>query len=242
MKGIIVAAFLLFSFTMHAQQKQDSVQVFNAGINGNNTDNLLKRLDRDVLSRDPDLVILMVGTNDMMHPNKSLSIQQYESNYQQLIDRIHKKAHLILMTIPPIYTPYVIKRKPQFNGDEKALQSRMDSANQVICHLAEKNHLPLIDMHHILLACGGANTEKDGLFQNESNFGIADGVHPVAAGCMVIAAAVYQTILGYKPKSKIIVCFGDSITKGYRLKGEGTTEGDTYPAVLKRMLNGEAEN
>ena len=237
-----MAAFLLISLTMHAQQKQDSVQVYNAGINGNTTANLLKRVERDVLSRNPDLVILMVGTNDMMHPNKSVSIQEYETNYQQLIDRIREKAHLILMTIPPIYTPYVIKRKPQFNGDEKALQSRFDSANKVICHLAAKNHLPLIDMHHILLASGGANTDKDGLFQNEANFGIEDGVHPVAAGYKVMAAAVYQTILGYKPKSKTIVCFGDSITKGYRLKGEGRTEGEPYPAVLKRMLNSGDEN
>ena len=142
MKRVIVAAFLLISLTMHAQQKQDSVKVYNAGINGNTTANLLKRVERDVLSRNPDLVILMVGTNDMMHPNKSVSIQEYETNYQQLIDRIREKAHLILMTIPPIYTPYVIKRKPQFNGDEKALQARIDSANQVICHLAQKTTCP----------------------------------------------------------------------------------------------------
>jgi lysophospholipase L1-like esterase len=59
----------------------------------------------------------------------------------------------------------------------------------------------------------------------------------VAAGYKVMAAAIYQTILGFKPKSKTVICFGDSITKGYRLKGEGTTEGEPYPAVLKRMLN-----
>jgi lysophospholipase L1-like esterase len=237
MKRIISAAFLFFSVALQAQSKRDSVQVINAGINGNTTANLLKRIDRDVLSKGPDLVILMAGTNDMMHPDKSLSIQQYEANYQQLIDRIGKKAQLILLTIPPIYTPYVIKRKPQFRGDEKALQARIDSANEVIFALAKKNNCTLIDMNHILLACGGANTDRDGLFQNEANFGIADGVHPVAAGYKVMAAAVYQTILAYEPKAKTVVCFGDSITRGYRLEGEGSSQGDPYPAVLKRMLN-----
>ncbi|WP_066404709.1 SGNH/GDSL hydrolase family protein [Flavisolibacter tropicus] len=215
----------------------DSVRVYNAGVNGNSTTNLLTRLERDVLSKSPELVVLMVGTNDMLHTDKSLSMAQYEANYQKLISSIRKKSDLVLMTIPPIYAPYVIQRKPQFNGDEKAPQARVDSANQVIRRLAAKNKCTLIDLNAILTACGGANTDKNSLFQNEANFNIADGIHPTAAGYQVIATAVYQTIKGYKPGVHSVMCFGDSITNGYRITGQGTTEGDVYPAVLKRMLN-----
>jgi len=32
-------------------------------------------------------------------------------------------------------------------------------------------------------------------------------------------------------------CFGDSITFGYKMHGQGTTQGQPYPAVLNRLLN-----
>lgn len=229
--------FLFCSSVSWGRSFSDSVKVYNAGVNGHNTANLLARLDRDVLSKDPGLVVLMVGTNDMLHGEKSLTLEQYEKNYQQLITRIRKKADVVLMTIPPIYTPYVVQRKPHFNSDPKAPLARVDSANSVIRKLAAQNHCVLLDLNTILTACGGANTDRDGLFQNEANTGIADGVHPTANGYKVIAAAVYQTIRSQKPEVSSIVCFGDSITCGYRMKGQGKTEGDTYPAVLNRMLN-----
>lgn len=95
----------------------DSVKVYNAGVNENNTTNLLARLQKDVFSKKPELVILLVGTNDMLHTEKNVPIAQYEKNYQELITRISKEADIILMTIPPIYAPYVVQRKPQFRSD-----------------------------------------------------------------------------------------------------------------------------
>jgi lysophospholipase L1-like esterase len=240
MKRLATMLFLLsvfYSPLVRGGQFSDSVKVYNAGVNGNNTVNLLARIDRDVLKREPELVVLMAGTNDMLHTDKSLGLEQYEKNYQQLITLIQKKADLVLMTIPPVYAPYLVQRKPQFNGDLKAPQARVDSANQVIRMLAKKNNCKLVDLNTILTACGGANTDKDGLFQNDANMGIEDGVHPTANGYKVIAAAVYETIMDCKPSVKSVVCFGDSITKGYRMQGEGKTEGDSYPAVLNRMLN-----
>ena len=219
------------------QVASDSVRVVNAGVNGNNSANLLSRLDKDVLLKHPDLVVLMAGTNDMLHTNKSLSIPDFEKNYQELITRISNKADLVLLTIAPIHSPYVLRRKPQFNMDPGGPQARIDSANSVIRSLAAANHCILLDLNRILTACGGANTDKEGLFQNEVNSGIADGVHPNANGYKVIATAVYLTIIKEKPGSRTIVCFGDSITSGYRMEGQGTTRGDTYPAFLLKMLN-----
>ena len=33
-----------------------------------------------------------------------------------------------------------------------------------------------------------------------------------------------------------VVCFGDSLTFGSGVKGAGTTEGEAYPAVLRRLF------
>jgi len=219
-----------------ANPSNDSIPVFNAGINGNNVADLLARLDKDVLRRSPDLVILMIGTNDMLNTRNMLSISEYEKNYQALISRIEEKASLVLMTIPPVYSPYIVMRKPELKWNETRPQERVDSANAVIRLLAEKNKCMLIDLNKILTERGGSHPGKTSLFKNEANSGINDGVHPTADGYRVIAAAVYQRIHLLKPEAKRIVCFGDSITYGYEVEGGGSTEGQCYPALLKRML------
>jgi len=231
--------FLLLSLAQPAGAVSliDSVIVINAGRNGNSTKDLLLRVDKDVLAVKPQIVVMMIGTNDRFNSKKLISIDEYERNYQRLITKIKKQSVLILMTIPPVNDRYIILRKPELNLRGNGPNARVDSVNAVIKLLAEKNQCTLLDLNKILAGCGGAGTDKNDLFQNETNFGIADGVHPTAAGCRVIAAAVYQTVHMLKPEAKSVICFGDSITRGYRLEGEGSTEGQTYPAVLKKILN-----
>jgi lysophospholipase L1-like esterase len=215
----------------------DSAVVVNAGYNGNNTADLLSRVDKDVLQRSPDLVILMVGTNDMLNERNRLSLTAYKNNYQQLINTIKDRSALVLMTIPPVYSPYIIARQPKTMYSVKGPQSLVDSANKIIKQLAVKNKCLLIDLNQILTACGAAGPEKDNLFQNEANSGINDGVHPTVNGYRVIGTAVYQFVSALKPPRKTIVCFGDSITFGYKMNGQGTVNGDSYPAVLKKLLD-----
>lgn len=216
---------------------KDSVVVVNAGYNGNNTADLLSRVDKDVLQRSPDLVILMVGTNDMLNERNRLSLTAYKNNYQQLINIIKDRSALVLMTIPPVYSPYIIARQPKTMYSVKGPQSLVDSANKIIKQLAVKNKCHLIDLNQILTACGSAGPEKDNLFQNEANSGINDGVHPTVNGYRVIGTAVYQAVTGLKPPKKTIVCFGDSITFGYKMDGQGTVNGNSYPAILKKLLD-----
>ncbi len=44
---------------------QAKVEMINAGISGNTTENALARIDRDVIAHRPDLVTVMFGLNDM---------------------------------------------------------------------------------------------------------------------------------------------------------------------------------
>lgn len=214
----------------------NEIFITNAGINGNNTADLLLRLHSDVISQNPQLVLLMVGTNDMLSPDKRISLDLYKENYQKLIYEIKKHSELALMTIAPVNSDYILLRQDPRLYCEAGPQARVDSANTVIRQLALKSKCKLIDIYSVLQACGGSGNEKESLFQNELNSGTTDGVHPTVNGYRVIGAAVYQAVNIYYPKARNIVCFGDSITFGYQMKGQGTTEGDSYPAVLKRMM------
>lgn len=213
------------------------VIITNAGVNGHNTSDLLQRMGSDVLSAHPQLVVLMVGTNDMLSPEKRIPVELFEKNYQKLITEIKKHSELILMTSPPVNTDYIFLRQDRKRYDDSGPEGLVRSANNIIKRLAVENSCPVIDIYAILQACGGSGTDKNSLFQNEANTGNTDGVHPTANGYRVIATAVYQAIKLLFPEVWNIVCFGDSITFGYQMQGQGTTEGDSYPAVLKRMMD-----
>ncbi|MNY53777.1 GDSL-like Lipase/Acylhydrolase [compost metagenome] len=94
-------------------------------------------------------------------------------------------------------------------------------------------------MYSLFKAKGAPNREINSLILNQKNFGKEDGVHPTKQGYQLIAETVY----GYLKKNRLlkrgkkIICFGDSITYGAYMSGEGTSNGDTYPAFLSRLIN-----
>lgn len=227
---------LMVSMAVFAGGRKDSVTVINAGYNGNNTADLLQRLNKDVLSKNPQVVVLMIGTNDMLNLRNRLSVQEYRDNYQKLITLIKKKATLFMMTIPPANADYILMRQDPKNYSAAGPLARVDSANAVIKELAAKNKCHLIDLYNILQTFGGSTTDKESLFQNEANSNVTDGVHPTANGYKVIGTAVFEALSTLVPKATSIVCFGDSITFGYKMKGQGTVNGDSYPAVLNRLF------
>ena len=60
-EGVIGAAYV----DILREQLPAAVRVINAGINGDTTINLLRRLKRDVAPYRPDLVVILVGLNDL---------------------------------------------------------------------------------------------------------------------------------------------------------------------------------
>lgn len=237
MKKYFLSLLILFAGLSAMAGIKDSVTVYNAGYNGNNTADLLLRIDKDVFSKNPQVVVLMIGTNDMLNQRNKLSVKEYQENYEKLIKLIKKHAKLFMMTIPPINSGYVLTRQGAKVYTPTGPQARVDSANAVIRQLAAKNKCHLIDLYNILKACGGSTADKESLFQNEANSNVNDGVHPTANGYRVIGTAVYQAISILEPKATSVVCFGDSITFGYRMKGTGTVKGEPYPAILNKLFN-----
>jgi len=66
--------------------------VIPAGKSGNKSPDMLKRLDADVLSKKPDIVLFSCGVNDVWHgmsdPSKGVSCADYAKNCGEILDRI----------------------------------------------------------------------------------------------------------------------------------------------------------
>ncbi|SHN45236.1 SGNH/GDSL hydrolase family protein [Chitinophaga sp. CF418] len=205
--------------------------VINSGIGGNNTVEMLARIDKDCLSHHPDLTVLMAGTNDM-NSMKHVPLKDYEKNMRDMVEMITKTgSKVLLMTILPAYEPYLYTRHPKAFYDPEGYVARRNAVNEVIAKIAADTGQTLLDMGHVFERAGNIGKEKDSLIQNELNSGKTDGVHPTPEGYRLMGVVVYDCIIQRQLPHKRIVCFGDSITHG-----DGGTEGHSYPAYLKKLL------
>ncbi|WP_127124886.1 SGNH/GDSL hydrolase family protein [Pseudoflavitalea rhizosphaerae] len=204
----------------------------NAGIAGNNTNNLLKRIDTDCLAHKPTLTILMVGTNDMNN-GKHVPLEKFRNNLNELSDKITGSgSQLLLMTILPFYVPYLLQRHPAAFFQPEGPEGRRKQVNEVIKKIAADKNAGLLDIGSIFEKVGKTGLEKDCLLRNKENSGKEDGVHPTRDGYRFLALAVSQHIQYNQLNARRIVCFGDSITKG-----DGSIDKESYPAYLKKLLS-----
>ncbi|MCH5718527.1 SGNH/GDSL hydrolase family protein [Niabella hibiscisoli] len=210
----------------------NGLPVINAGIGGNNTVDLLKRIEKDCLAHRPRLTILMAGTNDM-NSVKHVPLADYEKNLSVIAGRITASgSHLLMMTILPAYEPYLLTRHPAaFYQPEGVVGRRRRQVNDTIRKVAQQYKAVLLDIEQRFMAVGKVGTGRDSLIRNEQNANITDGIHPTANGYRFMALAVYDCIVYNQLPTSSIVCFGDSITRG-----DGSNDKDSYPGYLNQLL------
>jgi len=214
------------------QQGTDDPIVVNAGIGGNNTVDLLNRIEKDCLALKPKLTILMVGTNDM-NSVKHVPLKDYEKNLDAMAKMITQSgSKLLMMTILPAYEPDLLTRHPSAFYEPEGVSGRRKQVNEVIRRVSKKYKADFLDLGLRFDTIGKIGTGKDSLIQNEANSNKRDGIHPTANGYRFIALSVYDHITLRQLPLSGIVCFGDSITKG-----DGSIDRDSYPAYLKKLLS-----
>ncbi|NND08628.1 MAG: hypothetical protein HKN87_19825 [Saprospiraceae bacterium] len=229
--SILLQKLLLISF-------QCDFDVINKGHGGNNTNDLMSRVEDDVISEKPDIVIMMVGTNDMFWLRKKISYDKYSSNLEKLINRFKKNnIEVILVSPPPADTTYLFERHKRESFKESP-NTKLEKVSKILNAKSFENNLLFVDVFAQFKNNGIPDHNKDIIIRNVFNSGAHDGVHPTPHGCKIIATAIFQKMIdNEKIKKGIkIICFGDSITFGAHVKGEGTASGETYPAYLKELI------
>ena len=77
-----------------------AVTIVNAGISGDNTEGALKRLERDVLSEKPDLVIVSFVSNDCV-VHGAAYVDTYAENMKQNLSSILESGSEAILLTPP---------------------------------------------------------------------------------------------------------------------------------------------
>jgi lysophospholipase L1-like esterase len=222
---------LSINCTVSNAVKSNKKQVINAGVGGNTSGQLLARIDKDVLNHKPDLVIMMVGTNDMLNSKKMVAYSEYTSNLKSLIKKIKSSgSELVLMSSIPADSAYLFQRHNKKIFKE-APNFKIDKVGDIIKDLTAENKVYYYDLNSEFKALNLPQHNRDVFIKNLKNSGKGDGVHPTSLGYRFIAQNVYYFLKEnglLKPRQKII-CFGDSITKGGK-------DGANYPSYLSELI------
>ncbi len=209
------------------------LEVFNAGVNGNNSSQGLARMDRDVFSRQPDICLIAFGMNDAVNDANFVPIDEYRENLKQIAQRCREAQVLpVFITVNPVNEERLYSRHDVGFYEERGGANQMvEACNQVINEVAAEAGADVIDWHERVMALSGSSIERGGVLR-------ADGVHLTPEGLNELAALVVQWIDENGKEDARVVAFGDSITKqgwidGVRMRINGTgSEGFTYSASV----------
>jgi lysophospholipase L1-like esterase len=133
------------------------VQFVNRGVGGETTDEILLRLDRDVIALKPDVVVLEMGINDLktlgLFPGKEQEIiNSFQRNADLVLERLRsQKIEVVLLTVfPPGQVPLARRmlwsdatRDAVANFNRRALGLHLPDVTVVDCDaaLADGNRL-----------------------------------------------------------------------------------------------------
>ena len=137
-KWIAVCLWVLLVASVNAKD----TTVINAGVGGNSTRNLLKRVEKDVLAKKPDVVVMMVGTNDALNSGNSVPIKEYEKNLKNLVKQFSKAgSEVVLMTIPPCIDELLLSRHKAEFFAERSPGERIADVNAVLKKLGKSDKI-----------------------------------------------------------------------------------------------------
>ena len=168
------------------KHKDLGVQTIGAGISGNKVPDLQRRLEKDVLAKQPNIVFIYIGINDVWHgendPAKGTPKDKFEAGLKEIIERITKAGGKVVLC-----TPTVIGEKK--DGANK-LDARLDEYAAVTRMIAKGMNLPLCDLRRAFVDYLKANNPDN----KESGILTSDRVHLNAAGNKLVAETMLKML------------------------------------------------
>ncbi|HEY0007542.1 MAG TPA: SGNH/GDSL hydrolase family protein, partial [Tepidisphaeraceae bacterium] len=80
-----------------------NIEVIAAGIGGHKSPQMLERLGRDVISKQPTWVTISCGVNDVMHGDKGVDLATYRKHMTDIVDQCQAAGiKVMLLTATPI--------------------------------------------------------------------------------------------------------------------------------------------
>ncbi len=161
------------------------VEIVNAGIGGHKSTDMSARLKRDVIDRQPTVVTVSCGVNDVWHgfydPPRGVDLDTYARLISKIVDdlRAETRAEVYLLT------PTIIKE--DLNSPENV---RLEDYCEAVRRIAAGKNCRLVDLNDLFnLTLRSTQTGGAPDFHPTS-----DGVHMKPAGDFLMGAAILRAM------------------------------------------------
>jgi lysophospholipase L1-like esterase len=147
-----------------------------AGISGHKSNQMLARLERDVLKHKPDWMTLSCGVNDVWHGKRGVDLESYKKNITAIVTKAQAAGVKVVLLTSTMIS----------EDQSKKLNQQLKPYNDFILKLAKKQNCLLADLNADMQkalttfpkdAVKGKQLTRDGVHMNKlGNIMMARGV------------------------------------------------------------------
>ena len=175
----------LMNETLAKKGLASQYELIGAGIGGNKVYDLYLRMDSDVLAKNPDVVVIWVGVNDVWHKSSfgtGTDPDKFAKFYTAIIKKLQAKNIRVLLT-----TPAAIGEKTDFSNQQ---DGDLNQYSAIIRNLAKENNCGLVDLRKTFLEYNLKNNREN----KESGILTTDRVHLNEVGNALVAAEMLKAL------------------------------------------------
>ena len=166
--------------TLLGEKLGDKYNVINAGFNGNSAREAMARCQKDVISCNPDLVLLEFGgnNNDPFNKARQVSLEELKKHLADFKAMLPAKTKVVVVTFPPVIDEkhWIHTQLPDLKLDE-ALEVYRNTTRE----FAAANGYPVFDLYKII-------------YPDRYKLILDDGVHLNQAGQVVFAEKMFELL------------------------------------------------
>jgi isoamyl acetate esterase len=180
-----VGYILKMDSMLKLKEKDDQYDLIGSGISGNKVYDLYLRMEDDVLGKNPDIVVIFVGVNDVWHKTllgTGTDADKFEKFYYAILKKLKDRNIKAILC-----TPAVVGEKTDYSNP---LDGDLNRYSNIIRDIAKKSNLPLIDLrkkYHDYLDKHNPDNKDRGILTY-------DGVHMNDAGNQFLSDIMWDAI------------------------------------------------
>lgn len=162
-------------------------EIFNLGVSGDTTRNLLARVENETKVRiwpgDPVVAVIAIGTNDDLFEGgaQHISPQEFKQNLQKIVEILQPLTQNIILVGNPACDES--RTTPVFWANCHYTNAELERSERTIAEVATQNGLPYVPVFKTFKARVEAGDDL-----------LEDGLHPNAAGHQLIVDIVKPII------------------------------------------------
>jgi lysophospholipase L1-like esterase len=171
--------------TLKQKGLSSQYDLIDAGVGYDKVYDLYLRMDSDVMAKNPDIVFIWVGVNDVGHKTSGTGTdpEKFERFYTAIIKKLQAKNVKLVLVTPAVIGERTDETNPQ-DGD-------LNYYSKMVRELAIKYNCKLIDMRKAFRDYDSKNNPDN----KEKGILTVDRIHPTDEGNKLIAEKMLEALL-----------------------------------------------